>query len=103
MQRAVERTGQLDRSLHVALALACYRAEHDGYPENLGTLAPTYLQDVPGDVYTGQDLRYRRVKEGYWLYSVGANGIDEGGRGPEDVPPGDDLCVRVPMPQLKQE
>jgi hypothetical protein len=35
------------------------------------------------------------------FYSVGANGIDDGGRWLDDDPPGDDPGVRMPLPELK--
>jgi hypothetical protein len=41
--------------------------------------------------------------KGYLLYSVGVNRKDEGGRGYEDDPPGDDLTVRMPLPKLRRE
>jgi hypothetical protein len=35
------------------------------------------------------------------FYSVGANGIDDGGRWLDDDPPGDDPGVRMPLSELK--
>jgi hypothetical protein len=34
---------------------------------------------------------------------VGVNGKDEGGRWYDDVPPGDDPGVRMPLPELKRK
>ena len=46
----------------------------------------------------GSALVYRPAKDGYFLYSVGVNGVDDGGRGYGDDPPADDLAVRMPLP-----
>ena len=56
----------------------------------------------PGDVFSGKALVYRPADKGYLVYSVGANGKDEGGRWTDDDPPGDDLRVRMPLPELKR-
>ena len=46
-------------------------------------------------------LIYKPEANGYLLYSVGANGKDDGGRSFGDDPPGDDLVVRMPVPEQK--
>ena len=53
------------------------------------------------DLFAGRPLVYRPSGAGYLLYSVGVNGKDEGGRWTDDDPPGDDLRVRMPLPDLK--
>ena len=60
------------------------------------TPSPTHLKAVPRDLFTGNALIYRPAANGYLLYSVGPNGKDDGGRGPEDQPQGDDIVVRMP-------
>ena len=67
----------------------------------MDALAPKYLKEIPGDIFSGKALIYRITEDGYLLYSVGVNGQDEGGRSFEDVPPGDDLAVRMPLPKLR--
>jgi hypothetical protein len=43
-------------------------------------LTPDLLQAVPIDYMDGQPLRYRRNADGtFLLYSVGENGVDDGG------------------------
>ena len=54
---------------------------------------------MPGDVFTGKPLVYRLDGAGYVFYSVGMNGKDDGGRGFDDDPPGDDIRVRMPVPR----
>jgi hypothetical protein len=92
---AGDRVGQIDTNLHLAFALAWHRADKGSYPKKLDDLAPKYLKEIPLDVFSGRALIYRPSKNGYLLYSVGVNGIDEQGRSYGDMPPGDDLSVRM--------
>ncbi len=101
VQDAHDRSTQIQRNLHVAFALGAYQRDHGRYPAKLGVLAPKYLSLVPGDIFSGKALIYRPSEKGYLLYSVGVNGKDEGGRWYNDVPPGDDPRVRMPLPALK--
>jgi hypothetical protein len=97
IQNMADRIEQTEANLHVAFALAAYRAETGRYPAKLDDLAPK----VPVDLFSGKPLVYRPTDTGYLLYSVGVNGRDEEGRGTDDGPPGDDLAVRIPVPELK--
>jgi len=101
VQDASDRVRQAERNLHVAFALAAYRADSGRYPGKLDELVPKYLPEVPGDLFSGGPLIYRPEKDAYLLYSVGPNGADEDGRGREDAPPGDDSRVRMPVPEPK--
>jgi hypothetical protein len=93
---AHDRAAQVEQNLHVAVALAAYRADRGKYPAKLADLAPGYLKEVPDDLFSGRPLVYRPAGEGYLLYSVGPNGTDDGGRPVDDDPQGDDLVVRMP-------
>jgi hypothetical protein len=69
-----------------AIALKRYDLQHGEYPENLAQLVPTFLATVPLDTMNGEPLHYRRqTKETFLLYSVGENGVDDGGD--PSVPP----------------
>jgi hypothetical protein len=103
MKRVADRTEQVERNLRLAFALAAYRGEHGRYPEQLDALVPQYLAALPTDLFSGKGLRYRRLKDGYLLYSVGVNGLDEQGQGADDTPPGDDLSVCMPLPALTRK
>jgi RNA polymerase sigma factor (sigma-70 family) len=103
VQRHADWHEQRQRNRRLAFALAAYRADHGRYPEDLDALAPRYLEEVPNDLYSGKALIYRPSEHGYLLYSVGANGRDEGGHGFDDTPPGDDPGVRMPLPELKRK
>jgi hypothetical protein len=101
VQNAWDRLAQVRQNLHLAFALAAYRLDNGRYPDKLDALAPKYLAAVPNDMFSGKALIYRLSEDGYLLYSVGVNGIDEGGRYRDDDPPGDDLKVAMPLPALK--
>lgn len=68
---------------HIALR-RFYLAE-GAYPETLGELTPRFFQTLPLDPFSGRSLIYRRLPEGYQLYSVGEDGADDGGK---PAPPG---------------
>jgi hypothetical protein len=103
VQDAQDRREQTERNLHVAFALAAYRADKGHYPEKLDELSPKYLAAVPDDLFSGKALVYRPDEKGYLLYSVGVNGRDDGGVSYDDDPPGDDQVVRMPLPELKRK
>ena len=63
----------------VAAALAVYRAEHGEYPEKLEALVPNVVEKLPADLYHAKPLLYKRLADGFLLYSAGENGVDDGG------------------------
>jgi hypothetical protein len=99
VQEAEDRSQQNHRNLRLAFALAAYQRDHGRYPEKLDELAPKYLEKVPDDLFSGETLIYRLQDQGYLLYSVGPNGTDDGGRWYDDWPRGDDISVRMPVPE----
>jgi len=82
--------------VHVSLALSACHIETKSYPAKLMDLVPRYIGAIPKDQFSGQELHYAREGAGYLLYSVGPNGVDDGGRGLDSIPEGDDIVVRVP-------
>ncbi len=83
----------------LAFSLSAYRADHGEYPAKLDELSPKYAAEIPRDVFTAEKLHYRRDGDGYLLYSVGSNQIDDGGRSSADDQEGrgwDDIVVRMP-------
>lgn len=103
VQDAHDRCQQLQSNLSLAFALAAYHRDHNRYPKELEALAPKYLDKIPTDMFSGEALNYRLTANGYLLYSVGANGRDDDGRSRDDVPPGDDLSVRMPPPKPERK
>jgi type II secretory pathway pseudopilin PulG len=68
------------RAALVAVAIERYRLQHDGRPpERLDALIPQFLAEVPTDPFDGQPLRYQNRENGYVVYSIGADGADDGG------------------------
>ncbi len=66
--------------LAVALTLRAYWLDHGAYPDDLSYLVPDYLSAVPNDPFAGDaPLRYRIEGERYMLYSIGPDGVDDGG------------------------
>jgi hypothetical protein len=100
VQNAADRVEQVQRNVRVAFALVAYRSEHGSFPQRLTLLAPRYLAEIPGDLFTDRPLTYLPDEEGFLLYSFGQNGRDDQGRSYDDDPPGDDLRVRLPLPPL---
>lgn len=67
----------------VVLALGVYRSEQGQYPARLEELVPDLLPEPPVDVVHKSPLVYRRSDDGYVLYSLGPDGVDDGGN--EDI------------------
>lgn len=113
---ATDRTRTMHDLMRISAALAIYRIEKGEYPEQLAALTPGILETVPDDVFSGRPLVYRRRDDGYLLYSVGRDAVDNGGtsfnekvvRGEwgkanasEAVADGHDIVVREPRPHLR--
>jgi hypothetical protein len=63
-----------------AIALKRYELRHHQLPATLADLTPDLLIAIPTDCMDGHPLRYRPNPDGtYLLYSVGLNGVDDGG------------------------
>jgi hypothetical protein len=60
--------------------------------------APSSRLKCPTDLFSGKALIYRPAENGFVLYSVGANGKDDGGRTYGEEPLGsDDIVIRIPQ------
>ncbi|HEY2084309.1 MAG TPA: hypothetical protein VGI88_16130 [Verrucomicrobiae bacterium] len=68
------------RLANTAIAIEQFRLAKGYLPENLATLTPKFLPEVPIDPFDGQPLRYRRLDKGYMVYSIGKDRRDHGGR-----------------------
>jgi RNA polymerase sigma factor (sigma-70 family) len=67
--------------LVTALALQSYHVDKGTYPNSLQDLVPGYMPDLPRDLFDQNDtLRYSRTGSSYLLYSVGPDGVDNGGQ-----------------------
>jgi hypothetical protein len=103
VQHSRDSAEQAQTNLHLAFALVAYKREYGRYPMKLEALAPRYLPHIPQDLFSGKPLIYRPSAKGYLLYSVGVNGEDEQGQSEEDDPSGDDLVVRMPLPEPRRK
>ncbi|HZM02897.1 MAG TPA: hypothetical protein VFC44_07720 [Candidatus Saccharimonadales bacterium] len=63
-----------------ALAIERFRLERGRLPDELKDLVPQYIDTIPTDPFDGALIRYQRLIRGYKIYSVGADGHDDGGR-----------------------
>jgi len=73
------------RVVLAGIAAERYRQEHGELPDQLDDLIPTYLDAVPEDPFDGQPPRYRLEDSGAIIYSIDADGQDNGGREVNDT------------------
>ena len=66
-----------------AIAIQRYRRVHGETPKTLGELVPEFLDQPPVDPFDQAPLRYQSDAAGYKIYSIGADGIDQGGEAGE--------------------
>ncbi len=82
VKRAVELSLRLRcvlASARVGLAAERYRLDRGDWPETLNDLVPEYVKSVPTDYFSGQPLRYVRDDQGVSIYTIGDDGVDNGG------------------------
>ncbi len=103
VSKAYDKQEQQLRHLHLTLALALYRQKHGQYPDKLADLVSNELKVIPSDLYSNKEPIYRRLENGFVLYSIGPNGQDDQGRTRDDDEACDDITVRVPRPDLKTD
>ncbi len=101
---ATIKMGESDRRKHAALrctiaalAIERYRQAKKAWPNDWAHLCPAHLAAVPVDPFDGKPLRYRRVADGFVVYSVGADGVDNGGALNQgfNTAPGTDIGIRL--------
>jgi len=68
------------RSIAAALAAERYRIEHNVWPTTWEQLSPQYLPNTLLDPFTGKPLILKTLPDGLIIYSVGYNGVDDGGK-----------------------
>lgn len=68
------------RMVVTAIALKKFQLANGHLPAGLSELVPQFIASVPADTMDGKPLRYRPNLDGtFLLYSVGDNGVDDGG------------------------
>jgi hypothetical protein len=79
--RSVAQTETLRQMAVAAIAIRRFELREQRPPDSLAELGPQFLAQSPVDYMDGKSLRYRRAVNGRWmLYSVGRDGIDDGGK-----------------------
>jgi len=74
------RTRAIHEALITGLALKRYRLKMGEYPDNLETLMKSkFIKKLPSDPYSDKIMRYKKVKNDFLLYSVGADFTDNQG------------------------
>lgn len=67
------------RVTQAGLAVERYQLAEGHLPQSLDNLVPTFTKVVAEDPFNGQNLRYRKLKTGFVVYSVGEDLSDNGG------------------------
>lgn len=84
----------------LGLALEACRDRTGSYPDSIEALVPDVLPELPVDPFTGKNFLYRLADKEVLIYSVGKNGVDDGGLTEvwqKRLNPGtDDIAWRVP-------
>ena len=70
----------LIRTAIAALAAERFRLDHGSWPESLDQLVPKYMAAVPNDPFIPGPLKLRKLPDGLFIYSVGYDGRDDGGK-----------------------
>ncbi len=73
---------RFDAELRCALVMVAvdrFRQRHGRWPASLNELVPEFLTQLPTDPCNGRPLCYRRLPDGVVIYSVGEDGVDNGG------------------------
>ena len=78
-QVGVERARAKLLAAEAAVAALRYYNANARLPESLDELVPEYLQTIPIDPFTGRALLFLQTDDGVMIYSVGGNGVDDGG------------------------
>lgn len=71
------RSTTLERGTKLVARLKAYQQEFGHLPD---TLSPAEFGEVAIDPFTGAPFQYRRLDDGFELYSLGDNGLDDGGQ-----------------------
>ncbi|QDV89084.1 hypothetical protein RAS2_01450 [Phycisphaerae bacterium RAS2] len=67
------------RALVTAIACERYRLKHGKWPEKLDALVPDYFDAVPLDPFDEKPIRFARIPEGFKVWSIGEDFVDNGG------------------------
>jgi hypothetical protein len=66
--------------MQIGLLIEQYQAQHGSHPASLDAVAPDLGGSVPVDPFSGAGYHYQSSEDGFLLYSVGRNLVDDGGK-----------------------
>ncbi len=82
--------------VQVACLIEIYRKEFGSYPESLDDVeAQEGSSELLTDPLSEQRLEYRKTDSGYLLYSIGVDGVDNGGRAWRETADGSQFDIRI--------
>jgi hypothetical protein len=73
------RAQAIHSTAETAIAMTRYKLEHGAYPVTLEPLVPDYLDEIPADPFDGKPLRLAHKADQWIVYSIGPDGVDDGG------------------------
>jgi len=101
-RRAEDQAVARQELIQLAFGVEQSRRDKGKRPMSLSELVPSYASSIAKDPLSGKPLRYQVTKDGFLLYSVGRNGVDDHGRSHDEAqreqgkrPEWDDIVVRV--------
>lgn len=65
------------------LGVVTYKNKFGTYPQTLSELNAKLGWTLPKDPFSGKDLKYKKTANGFVIYSIGSNMVDEGGKVPD--------------------
>jgi len=77
---SVRRSDDVMAMLQTDLAIRLFRREHGELPQRLDQLVPAHLGKLRLEGVSRRPFCYRKVGDDFVLYSVGQDGVDNGGR-----------------------
>lgn len=85
------------RLSRVGFAIALFRQKNGRMPETADELVPEYIDSIPVDPMDSKPLRYKKTEEYVLIYSVGVDGVDNGGNlgSNNGISKGEDLVFRI--------
>lgn len=64
----------------LSIQINLFKHEHGKYPTELNQLTHKYLAEIQQDIFAAAPFKYSSDGKNYTLYSIGPNGIDNGGQ-----------------------
>ncbi len=89
------------RLILTMIAIKRYQMKYKILPKKLTDLVPGFMKSVPLDPFDGKPLRYKIIKGGFVVYSIGNDSTDDGGNVGERwfiLKPGQDLGYKIKCP-----